>query len=104
MCFKHVSFLFLVQKKKSVVNVVESEIYYLAFVNIEKSRQFWFNENINHSLCIICNFTRVRVFKLEEETFVIHSRIYLYFAKQTLPLLTCIETHYFQCSQQKKVK
>ena len=38
---------------------------------------------IINSLFIKCNFMRMRVFKLEEEAFVIHTRIYAYFAKQT---------------------
>ena len=37
---------------------------------------------MNHSLFIKCNFTGVRVFKLEEEAFFNDTRICLYFAKQ----------------------
>ena len=38
---------------------------------------------IINSLFIKYNFMRMRVFNLEEEAFVIHTRIYAYFAKQT---------------------
>ena len=82
MCFKHLSSLFLVQKKKLVVNVGEKWNLLSSLVDIENSRQYCTNENINYSLFIKCNFTRMRVFKLVEETFVIHTRICVYFAKQ----------------------
>ena len=39
MCKKHLSFLFLVQKKKLVVNVGERENFLYSFGNIEKSTQ-----------------------------------------------------------------
>ena len=58
MCFKHLSFLFLVQKKKLVVNVGEKGNLLSSFVNIKKSRQYGINENINNSLFNKCNFTR----------------------------------------------
>ena len=52
MCFKHLSFLFLVQKKKLVVNVGEKSNLLSSFVNTEKSRQHCINENVNRSLSI----------------------------------------------------
>ena len=76
MCFKHLSFLFLVQKTKLVVNVAEKRNLLSSVVNIEKSRQCCSNENINHSLFVKCNFTRMRVLKLEEEAFVIPLWLY----------------------------
>ena len=53
MCFKHTSFLFLVQKKMLEVNVGEKWNLLSIIVNIEKSRQYCLNENINDSLFII---------------------------------------------------
>ena len=52
MCFKHISFLFLVQKKKLDVNVDEKWNLLSIIVNIGKSRQFCLNKNINDSLFI----------------------------------------------------
>ena len=48
MCFKHLSFLFLVQKKKLVVNVGEKWNLKSSFVIDEKLRQYCVNEKINH--------------------------------------------------------
>ena len=82
MCFKHVSFLFLVQKKKLATNVGEKWNLLSSFVNIKKSRQYFNNETINHSLFIKCNLTpSMRVFKWRREAFVIHTGICVYFAK-----------------------
>ena len=47
MCFKHISFLFLVQKKRLEVNVGEKWNLLSIFVNIRKSRQYCLNENIS---------------------------------------------------------
>ena len=47
-CFKHIPFLFLVQKKRLEVNVGEKSI----IVNTEKSKQYCLNGNINDSLFI----------------------------------------------------
>ena len=52
MCFKHILFLFLVQKKNLVVNVGEKWNLPSIIVNIGKSRQYCINENINDSLFI----------------------------------------------------
>ena len=52
MCFKHISFLFLVQKKRLEVNVGEKWNLLSIIVNIGKSRQYCLNENINDSLFI----------------------------------------------------
>ena len=52
MCFKHISFFFLVQKKNLVVNVGEKWNLPSIIVNIGKSRQYCINENINDSLFI----------------------------------------------------
>ena len=52
MCFKHISFLFLVQKKRLEVNVGEKWNLLSFVVNIRKSRQYCLNENINDSLFI----------------------------------------------------
>ena len=81
MCFKHVSFLFLVQKKKLATNVGEKWNFLSSFVNIKESRQFFINETINHSLFIKCNLTPMRVFKWRREAFVIHTGICVHFAK-----------------------
>ena len=40
------------KRKKLVVNVGEKGNLLSSFVNIEKSRQYCINENINHSLFI----------------------------------------------------
>ena len=53
MCFKHTSFLFLVQKKMLEVNVGEKWNLLSIIVNIGKSRQYCLNENIYDSLFII---------------------------------------------------
>ena len=53
MCFKHTSFLFMVQKKMLEVNVGEKWKLLSIIVNIEKSRPYCLTENINHSLFII---------------------------------------------------
>ena len=51
MCFKHISFLFLVQKKRLEVNVGEKWNLLSIIVNIgNKSRQYCLNEDINDSL------------------------------------------------------
>ena len=50
MCFKHISFLFLVQKKRLEVNVGEKWNLLSIIVNIGKSRQYCLNENISDSL------------------------------------------------------
>ena len=52
MCFKNISFLFLVQKKRLEVNVGEKWNLLSIIVNIRKSRQYCLNENINDSLFI----------------------------------------------------
>ena len=52
MCFKHISFLFLVEKKRLEVNVGEKWNLLSIIVNIRKSRQYYLNENINDSLFI----------------------------------------------------
>ena len=52
MCFKRISFLFLVQKKRLEVNVGEKWNLLSIIVNIGKSRQYCLNENINDSLFI----------------------------------------------------
>ena len=52
MCFKRISFLFLVQKKRLEVNVGEKWNLLSIIVNIRKSRQYCLNENINDSLFI----------------------------------------------------
>ena len=52
MCFKHISFLFLVQKKRLEVNVGEKWNLLSFIVNIRKSRQYCPDENINVSLSI----------------------------------------------------
>ena len=52
MCFKHISFLFLVQKKRLEVNVGEKWNLLSIIVNIGKSRQYCLNENISDSLFI----------------------------------------------------
>ena len=52
MCFKHISFLFLVQKKRLEVNMGEKWNLLSITVNVGKSRQYCFNENINDSLFI----------------------------------------------------
>ena len=49
MCFKHISFLFLVQKKRLEVNVGEKWNLLSIIVNIGKSRQNCLNENISDS-------------------------------------------------------
>ena len=49
-CFKHISFLFMVQKKRLEVNVGEIWNSLSIIVNIGKSRQHCLNENINDSL------------------------------------------------------
>ena len=41
MCFKHISFLFLVQKKRLEINVGEKWNLLSIIVNIGKSRQYW---------------------------------------------------------------
>ena len=46
MCFKHISFLFLVQKKRLEVNVGEKWSLLSIFVDIWKSRQYCLNENM----------------------------------------------------------
>ena len=61
MCFKHTSFLFLVQKKMLEVNVGEKWNLLSIIVNIGKSRQYCLNENVNDSLFIIWD-KRERVF------------------------------------------
>ena len=81
MCFKHVSFLFLVQKKKLATNVGEKWNLLSAFVNIKESRQYFINETIIHSRFIECNLTPMRVFKWRREDFVIHTGICVSFAK-----------------------
>ena len=48
MCFKNISFLFLVQKKRLEVNVGE-RWNLLSIANIGKSRQYCLNETINNS-------------------------------------------------------
>ena len=50
MCFKRISFLFLVQKKRLEVNVGKKWNSLSIIVNIRKSRQYCLNENINDSL------------------------------------------------------
>ena len=52
MCFKRISFLFLVQKKRLEVNVGEKWNLLSIIVNIGKSRQYCLNENFNDSLFI----------------------------------------------------
>ena len=52
MCFKRISFLFLVQKKRLEVNMGEKRNLLSIIVNIRKSRQYCLNENINDSLFI----------------------------------------------------
>ena len=52
MCFKRISFLFLVQKKGLEVNVGKKWNLLSIIVNIRKSRQYCLNENINESLFI----------------------------------------------------
>ena len=50
MCFKRISFLFLVQKKRLEVNVGEKLNLLSIIVNIRKPRQYCLNESINDSL------------------------------------------------------
>ena len=50
MCFKRISFLFLVQKKRLEVNVGEKWNLLSIIVNIRKSMQYCLNENINKTL------------------------------------------------------
>ena len=52
MCFKHISFLFLVQKKSLEVNMGEKWNLLSIIVNIGKSCQYCLNDNINDSLFI----------------------------------------------------
>ena len=52
MCYKHISFLFLVQKKRLEVNVGEKWNLLSIIVSVGKSRQYCLNENINDSLFI----------------------------------------------------
>ena len=52
MCFKHISFLFAVQKKRLEVNVGEKRNLLSVIVNIGKSGQYCLNENINDYLFI----------------------------------------------------
>ena len=52
MCFKRISFLFLVQKKRLEVNVGKKLNSLSFIVNIRKPRQYCLNENINDSLFI----------------------------------------------------
>ena len=52
MCFKRISFLFLVQKKRLEVNVREKWNLLSIIGNIRKSRQYFLNENINDSIFI----------------------------------------------------
>ena len=52
MCFKLISFLFLVQKKRLEVNIGEKWNLLSIVVNIGKSRQYCLNDNINDSLFI----------------------------------------------------
>ena len=52
MCWKHMSFLFLGQKKKLEVNVGEMWNLLSVIVNIGKSRESCLNEIINDSLFI----------------------------------------------------
>ena len=52
MCFKRLSFLFLVQKKRLEVNMGEKWNLLSIIVNIGKSRQYCLNDNINDSLFI----------------------------------------------------
>ena len=52
MCFKRISFLFLVQKKRLEVNVGEKWNLLSIIVNVGKLRQYCLNENINDSLFI----------------------------------------------------
>ena len=46
MCFKHISFLLLVQKKRLEVNVGEKWSLLSIIVDIWKSRQYCLNENM----------------------------------------------------------
>ena len=55
MCFKRISFLFLVQKKRLEVNVGEKWNLLSIIVNIGKSRQYCLNENIIHALLSKCD-------------------------------------------------
>ena len=50
MCFKRISFLFLVQKKRLEVNVREKWNLLSIIGNIRKSSQYFLSENINDSL------------------------------------------------------
>ena len=50
MCFKLISFLFLVQKKRLEVNGGEKRNLLSIIVNIRNSRQYCLDENINDSL------------------------------------------------------
>ena len=52
MCFKHILFLFLVQKKRLEVKVDEKWNLPSIIVNIGKSRQYFINKEINDSLFI----------------------------------------------------
>ena len=52
MCFKHISFLFLVQKKRLEVNVGEKWNLLSIIENVGKLRQYCLNKNINDSLFI----------------------------------------------------
>ena len=51
-CFKRISFLFLVQKKRLEVNVGEKRNLLSIIVKIRKSMQYCLSENINDSLFI----------------------------------------------------
>ena len=61
MCFKRISFLFLVQKKSLEVNVGEKWNLISIIVDIRKSRQYCLNEKINYSLFFIKWDKRERV-------------------------------------------
>ena len=82
--FKHVSFLFLVQKKKLATNVSEKWSLLSRFVNIKESSQYFINETINHSLFIKCNLTPMWYLS------GVRSQAFACILQSTLPLLTCI--------------
>ena len=72
---------------------VKSEIFCLALQILKNQDTSVSKKTIIRSLSIKCNFTRMLVFKMADEAFVIH----------TLVCVNChyVETRYFQCLQRK---
>ena len=72
---------------------VKSEIFCLALSLLKNQVNRVSKKTIIRSLSIKCNFTRMRVFQLEDEGFVIHAHVFV----------NChyLETPYFYCLQRK---